>query len=92
MFKKKKAKITPVEYVPVVPDGWSVDVREQKYDYSTRWEYRANAPERVYSVLGKPSYRGHGFKTRYSAIVAAVDMAEFVERELANRYVKWETV
>jgi hypothetical protein len=85
----KKAKNTPD---PVLPEGWSIEVREQRSEYSTTWEYRLSAPERVWNILTKPAYYGSGYKTRHSAIVEAIDMAEFLERDLHNRYVRWEKV
>ncbi len=92
MFFKKKAKITPEEYTPIVPEGWSVQVRPQHKSYADDWDYRLTPPARIFNVFNQQRYHGSGFKTKRSAIVGAVDQAEFVERMYRNELEKWETV
>lgn len=81
-----------VEYDPVVPEGWVVQVRHQEMSYASQWEYCAFPPDHIRELSGKASYYGTGYWTKHAAKIAAIDMAETVERQYRNKNVEWETV
>lgn len=90
----RKAKNAPLNYDPVVPKGWSVQVRVQHQSHANMWEYRIWSPARINDMY--PSSvnvrSGSGYSTRQEAIRAAVDHAEYVERSYINDTQEWETV
>jgi hypothetical protein len=88
IFKRKPV----VEYEPVLPEGWTLKVRQQEKSYCIDWDYRLTPPTRIMSVYQKTQYNGTAYSTRRAAIISAVDTAEFIERNYRNELEKWETV
>jgi hypothetical protein len=89
IFKRKPVVIPPI---PVIPDGWTVMVRQQERSYAVLWDYCSIAPKSVVEVCGQEKFEGSGFKSRQDAVDAAIESAIFMNREVRNRNLPWEVV